>query len=346
MKKITKLVALLLALVFAFAMAACGKNNKGEESTTTTTAPQTTPLNLEILREQDEDMMNNYSLIAVNPNANWVDANGNPVDGVSINTTGADALINWILSDAGKTLITEYGKDTFGVALFALKDDAPFSTAAIPQATEETKTIRLSTTTSVNDSGLLDYMLPKFEETYGYKVEVTSAGTGKAIANAQQGNADLLLVHSKDKEQPFVDAGYARLVDGIGSPNGEASARLTFMYNYFVLVGPSSDPAGVKNAANTLDAFKAIADSKSKFISRGDGSGTHTKELKLWPAELGITEEPASFANYTDWYISANQGMGKCIAMANEQGAYVLTDKATFLTAQKNFSEFLANLDA
>ena len=104
------------------------------------------------------------------------------------------------------------------------------------------------------------------------------------------------------------------------------------MYNFFVLCGPSADPAGVRDAANVLHAFKSIADGKYTFISRGDGSGTHTKELSLWPEDLGITAEADSFSDYTDWYISANAGMGACLVMAEEMGAYILTDKATFLT--------------
>ncbi len=104
----------------------------------------------------------------------------------------------------------------------------------------------------------------------------------------------------------------------------------------FVLCGPDEDPAGVKDSADVLAAFAAIADGKYPFISRGDGSGTHTKELALWPEELGITEEPESFEPYTDWYISANAGMGACLVMAEEMGGYILTDKATFLTFYAN----------
>jgi ABC-type tungstate transport system permease subunit len=103
-----------------------------------------------------------------------------------------------------------------------------------------------------------------------------------------------------------------------------------------VLCGPSADPAGAAAAATVLDAFKAIADGKHTFISRGDGSGTHTKELALWPADLAITKEADSFKDYTDWYISANTGMGACLVMAEEMGAYILTDKATFLTFVAN----------
>ena len=118
--------------------------------------------------------------------------------------------------------------------------------------------------------------------------------------------------------------------------DGFDSERVSFLYNYFVLCGPKDDPAGVKDAASVKDAFAAIAEQKAPFISRGDGSGTHTKELTLWPESLGITEDAASFEQYKDWYTSANAGMGACLVMAEEQGAYILTDKATFLTFQAN----------
>ena len=158
-----------------------------------------------------------------------------------------------------------------GTNLFYLKDDRPVSDAEIPAATEETKLIRLSTTTSVNDSGLLGYLLPMFEEAYGYEVEVFSAGTGKAIANAKMGNADLILVHAKTQEEQFVADGFSYTLDGM------EAERLSYMYNYFVLCGPSEDPAGVADAEDVLAAFQSIADGKYTFISRGDNSGTHTK---------------------------------------------------------------------
>ena len=133
-------------------------------------------------------------------------------------------------------------------------------------------------------------------------------------------------MHAKAQEEAFIEAGYGRAVDGM------ENERLPFMYNYFVLCGPSADPAKVKEQDSVLDAFKAIADTKSLFVSRGDASGTHTKELTLWPAELGITAEAESFADYSDWYISSNAGMGACLLQASEKGAYILSDKATFLT--------------
>ena len=320
-----KTLSLLLALVMLFSL---GISAFAADAPTEET--DALVVDTMILMEADDNMINNYTLLAVNPEAPFVDADGNAVEDVALNTVGAAALINWLLSEEGEAAAADYGFAEYGEYLFYLKEDRPVSTADIPEATEETKLIRLSTTTSVNDSGLLGSLLPMFEEKYGYEVEVYSAGTGKAIANAKMGNADLILVHSKKQAEAFVADGFACVLDGM------ESERLTYMYNYFVLCGPSADPAGVKDAEDVLAAFKAIADGKFTFVSRGDGSGTHTKELSLWPEELGITAEAESFKDYTDWYISANTGMGACLVMAEQMGAYILTDKATFLT-------FLAN---
>lgn len=283
-----------------------------------------------ILKEADDKMINTYTLLAVNPDAPFVDADGNAVSGVEVNTAGAEALIQWFLSEEGMKMAAEYGQADYGDSLFYLLEGAPTYTGEITPATDATKTIRLSTTTSVNDSGLLGNLLPVFEQKYGYKVEVQSAGTGKAIAAAKDGNADLILVHAKSQEEAFVADGFSYVLPGFDSE------RLSFLYNYFVLCGPSDDPAGVKDSASVLDAFAAIAEGKYPFISRGDGSGTHTKELSLWPEALGITAEAESFVDYTDWYTSANAGMGACLVMAEETHGYILTDKATFLTFQAN----------
>ena len=193
------------------------------------------------------------------------------------------------------------------------------TTAATTAAAPENAVIRLSTTTSVNDSGLLPYLLPVFEKETGYKVEVQSAGTGAAIQKAEDGNADLILVHAKQSEEEFIQKGY-----GV--------ERLPFMYNYFVIVGPKDDPAGIKNCADAASAFAKIKESGSKFISRGDDSGTHKAELKIW----GEGKEPNPEKD--DWYISAGKGMGDCLTMANEMNGYCLTDKATFLSMQKDLS--------
>ena len=339
-----KIVSLLLVLVMMLGLVACGASKPVETQAPTDAPVETTAAPVEtdapteaalvvdtcILMEADSDMLNTYSVIAVNPAAPFVDADGNSVTDVAVNTAGADAFYQWLVSQEALDMAGAYGVEEYGSNLFYVKEDAPVYTGEIAAATEETKVIRLSTTTSVNDSGLLAKLIPVFEEKYGYTVEVYSAGTGKSINNAKMGNADLILVHSKSQEEAFIEAGYARVVDGF------EAERVSFIYNYYVLCGPSADPAGAASAASVLDAFAAIAAGEYTFISRGDGSGTHTKELALWPADLAITAEAESFADYTEWYVSANTGMGACLVMAEEMGAYILTDKATFLTFVAN----------
>ena len=204
------------------------------------------------------------------------------------------------------------------------------------------KVVRISTTTSVNDSGLMAYLQPYFKADTGYDWEIASAGTGAAIKAAQNGNADVILVHSKKSEEAFVSEGFARVVDGY------KSERVSFIYNYFVLVGPNNDPAGVESAATVKTAFANIKDGSHPFISRGDKSGTHNKEVTLWPSGTlnkdgsnDINDIPAAIRNDpeknpTGWYYSTGLGMGACLTMANETNAYVLTDKATFLSFKNN----------
>ena len=242
-----KTISLLLALIMILALCACGQS--AAPAATEAPAPAEAPAPVEepapaeepapepaalvvdtcILMEADDAMINNYSLLAVNPDAPFVDADGKAVTDVQLNTVGAAALINWLLSEEGQELAANYGFEQYGEYLFYLKDGRPVSKAEIPAATEETKKIRLSTTTSVNDSGLLGYLLPIFEEKYGYEVEVYSAGTGKSIANAKMGNADLILVHSKKQEEAFIADGFSYVLEGM------EAERLNWMYNYFVL---------------------------------------------------------------------------------------------------------------
>ena len=180
------------------------------------------------------------------------------------------------------------------------------------EESDKNTVVRLSTTTSVNDSGLLPYLQEDFEKDTGYTLEITSAGTGAAIEKGKTGDADCLLVHAKSSEEEFVEAGY-----GV--------ERVVLMFNYFVIVGPENDPAGIKDATSASDAFKKIMETKSVFVSRGDDSGTNKAEIKIWNS-LGI--EP----NSEDWYISTGQGMGVSINVASEKQAYIFTDKATYLS--------------
>lgn len=168
----------------------------------------------------------------------------------------------------------------------------------------------LATTTSTRDSGLLDALLPGFEKQYGVFVDVVAVGTGQALKLGVDGNADVLLVHARAQEDAFMAAG-----DGV--------RREDVMYNDFVIVGPPSDPAGIGGSTDAAQALAKIAESQSPFVSRGDDSGTHSKEKSVWKA-TGI--EPAG-----DWYISAGQGMGAVLTMADEQSAYTLSDRATYL---------------
>ncbi len=172
------------------------------------------------------------------------------------------------------------------------------------------KRLILSTTTSTQDSGLLDVILPDFEAQLGVDVDVIAVGTGQAIQMGKDGNADVLLVHARASEDQFM-------------ADGHGIRREDVMYNDFVILGPANDPAGIQGNASAADALAMIAQAQAPFVSRGDESGTHSKEKAIWKA-AGI--EPAG-----DWYISAGQGMGAILTMADEQESYTLSDRATYL---------------
>lgn len=181
---------------------------------------------------------------------------------------------------------------------------------------EAKKEIILATTTSTQDSGLLDKLIPLFEQKTGYKVKIIAVGSGQALAMGERGDADVLLVHSPQEEEKLV------------KKNAVINRHLV-MHNDFILVGPEEDPAGVRNTTDIFEAFKAIAKNKALFVSRGDNSGTHKKELEIWKG-AGISDfEKAS------WYQSTGQGMGASLDVASEKKAYILTDRATFLAKKK-----------
>jgi tungstate transport system substrate-binding protein len=170
--------------------------------------------------------------------------------------------------------------------------------------------IRLATTTSTDNSGLLAKLLPPFEQKYGVKVDVIAVGTGKALKLGENGDVDVVLVHARKAEDEFVEKGF-----GVN--------RRDVMYNDFVIVGPKDDPAGIRKRANAADALLAISQAQAPFISRGDNSGTHQKEKDLWKA---VSVEPKG-----TWYMEAGQGMGSILTIANEKNAYTLTDRGTLL---------------
>jgi tungstate transport system substrate-binding protein len=198
--------------------------------------------------------------------------------------------------------------------------------AADSMAAEPVGRLVLATTTSTDNSGLLNAILPDFEEKYGAEVEVIAVGTGQAIQLGENGDADVILVHARSREDAFVDAGY-----GVN--------RQDVMYNDFVILGPASDPAGIKGMTDAPAALEKIAASGSPFISRGDDSGTHTKEQSLWQSStVALVDAPSmSGGDKTfvkpegDWYQSIGQGMGATLTVADEQQAYTLSDRATYL---------------
>lgn len=171
--------------------------------------------------------------------------------------------------------------------------------------------VLLATTTSTQDSGLLDELEPAFEDASGFDLQVIAVGSGAALRMGEDGDADVLLVHSPSAEEQFMSDGYG-------------DRRLLVMHNDFVVVGPEADPAGIADASSVADAFQRIADAGAEFVSRGDDSGTHARELSLWDA---AQIDPAS----EGWYAESGQGMGATLNIANQRQAYTLADRATFL---------------
>jgi len=184
----------------------------------------------------------------------------------------------------------------------------------------------LATTTSTQDSGLLDVLVPLFEEQSGYTVQTVAVGSGAALKMAEEGNADVLLVHAPSAEKTLMQAGWGR-------------DRFLVMHNDFILVGPAGDPANIKGLA-AQEAYRTLAEKGSAFISRGDDSGTHKAELAIW-GKAGI--DPKGQA----WYVETGQGMGASLTIASEKDAYIMTDRATFLANQENLDlEILVEGDA
>lgn len=199
-----------------------------------------------------------------------------------------------------------------GLALLALAALLPTLLAGSSCFQGTQRSLVLTTTTSTYDSGLLDHIIPPFEEEHNAHVRVISVGTGQALAIAARGDADVVLVHAPSLELQFVEEG-----NGID--------RTYVMYNDFVVLGPPDDPARVSGLTTGPEVFRRIAESGSRFASRGDESGTHVKEIELW-SQAGVESVESE-----DWYLSLGQGMGGTITTANELGAYTLTDRGTYL---------------
>lgn len=178
----------------------------------------------------------------------------------------------------------------------------------------DSESIILSTTTSTQDSGLLDMIVPAFEKKTGIRVKTISVGTGAALALAARGEADVVLAHAPDTEKKYVQ-------------EGSLANRMLVMHNDFLLVGPSRDPAKIMGITSAVEAMRKVALAEARFVSRGDDSGTHLLEKRLWK-EAGITPK-------RNWYVEAGQGMGATLTIASEKEGYTLTDRATFLAFEK-----------
>jgi tungstate transport system substrate-binding protein len=179
---------------------------------------------------------------------------------------------------------------------------------------EEASRVRLATTTSARDTGLLDWVLPEAERRYGVRVSVVAVGTGQALELARRGDADLVIVHDRPREDAFVK-------------DGHGTDRRDLMWNDFVVLGPPADPAGIRGSATAADAFRTLADAKAPFVSRGDDSGTHGREKSVW-AKAGAKPP-------WDGYVESGQGQGPSLLMADERRAYTLSDRATYASMRK-----------
>lgn len=349
-KKILPLLLVLVLTLCAFALTACGGGDavdmgayiltdKATYLTYKNNAEGDKLPNLKILYENDASLKNTYTMIAV-------DADGTGFTAAQdLNEIGADCFIKWMSLASTRTLIAEYGKaQAFGENLFTLQANAQTYAGEVSAITKAGSgatdaVVTISTTTSVNDSKLLTFLEPVFEEATGFDMQWTSVGTGAAIQAAKDGNADLILVHSASQEKTFIDGHFARTVEGLTGDVVDASypQRVVFMYNFFVVVGSKADPAKVAACATVLDAFKAIGNGGYNFVSRGDTSGTHTAEVKLWTnteaftmvnidlaytskgvEKTGTSTAPGADGKAASWYVSAGQGMGACLTMANE----------------------------
>ncbi len=198
------------------------------------------------------------------------------------------------------------------LAFGAIAAFAPATASAAPKI----KTIILATTTSTQDSGLLDELLPRFEKSTGYFVKTISVGSGQAMKMGEKGEADVLLVHSPDAEKKFVEQGF-----GVN--------RRLVMHNDFIILGPASDPAKIKGVKSAREALKKIAAANALFLSRGDNSGTHALEKKLWKA-TGLKYEG------NKWYQQTGLGMGQTLNVAAEKNGYTIADRGTYLAVKKN----------
>jgi len=283
---------------------------------------------LVVLVENDGILLNPYSVIPVNTEKH-----------PQTNFNLAVVFVKFLISEEGQSLIAGFRKD--GESLFipfahnftlATARGFPnqkqevewYSSQTASSVVSQSEPLLLATTTSTYESGLLDFLIPVFEEKFDVRIYTISIGTGQAIEIAKRGDADVVLVHSRELEEAFVREGY-----GVH--------RVGVMYNDFVIIGSRGDPAGIKNVVNATEAFRKIAsagaEGKALFISRADKSGTHVLELKIW-SQLGVKPSTSEHA----WYLEAGASMATVLRMSNEKQVYTLVDRGTWLSKKKELS--------
>ncbi|MHA2253309.1 MAG: substrate-binding domain-containing protein [Candidatus Kariarchaeaceae archaeon] len=272
-----------------------------------------------ILYENDPLLINPYGVILVNPDLH-----------PEVDIQKASVFVKWLISDEGQNAIKNY--ELHGEQLFTPN----FNWTALPESDQQywssidleddnsDGNIRMATTTSADDSGLLDYLLAIFYKTSDIRIEVIAVGTGAALENGRQGNVDFVIVHARELEDQFVNDGY-----GIH--------RVDLMYNDFVIIGPETDPASISNLTSVEVVLQKIYSSKNEFISRGDNSGTHNKELSIWAeTDISINTGDQDWVDGNSWYTESGTGMSATILIAYEKEAYTITDRATWINISIN----------
>lgn len=265
--------------------------------------------NTVVYRDGDRALQMDYVFLAVSQDAPFL------VKDVTLNESGVDALIQWLMTEEARAIAAEFGVEAYGEAAFHVSQEEDLYIGKIQKAARNAPAIQLAVEESIAGSGLLDALIPIFEESYGYTVEITSGSNAAVLSTARNANADLVLAEAGEGAQALVDDGYCRIPDGFDSD------QLTFVSMQYLLCGPSEDPAGVADCLSVTAAFAAIADSESAFVSRGDNSAAHRLEQRFWPKDT----------QFGGWYISADMEMGPCLVLNDMQGGYILTDKLTWL---------------
>lgn len=283
-----------------------------EESESAGETGEPAALQTVVLRSGDEQLQADYVLLAVNPEGPFLSE-------VKLNTVGADSLIRWLGTEEARKELENFGVEAFGEPVFTLPGADRFE-GWIPDAAEEKKTIRLSVADTLADSGILDQLLPMFEEKYGYTVTVQTTSASGTLTAAKLGIIDLVITESSSATESFLAEGYARKVEGF------AEEAVSFCGLEYLLCGPAEDPAGVAEAKTLTDAMASIAAGKYTFLSRGDGSTVHKLEQSLWPADQ----------DFGSWYLTVDTDMGPLLVMNEFEGGYLLSDKLTWLIFSQN----------